>query len=116
MTARPGKCFAMKNKCVTQYTRHEISMLYREAKDKDDCLDLLCDLTGYSMMTIMEILRFEGLVKDSEIEPIAGMELYDQVVYLWNKKWKNTRISRYLGCDMNVIYFVKRQERAAANG
>lgn len=100
----------------TQYSRHEIAMFYREAADKKVAVDMLAELTGHPGMVIMEILRFEGEVSSDEIEPIGGMDRYDQVKYLWQKGWLNDSIVNYLGCDMDLVFYVKRCERKTANG
>lgn len=100
---------------VSKYNAEEIAIFYRDYPDKGEALELLCDMTGYSVLVVREILRYKGLLKPSELDALPGMDLYEQISFLLSLRYKKERIMRYLGCSSDVVCYVRKREIEAVN-
>lgn len=85
------------------WNSREMAQYYEGKKDKKKARQSLCEITGYPMLVVREALRFEGLIRPSELDELPGLAVNERIMFLKEHGYSRTATANFLGMRYDVV-------------
>ena len=86
-----------------RWNSFEMAKYYRKQLNKEQAMDRLVDITGYPMIVVREALRYEGIIRPSDLDVLPGMVQKEQILFLKRLGYSITRTSEFLGIRYGIV-------------